>query len=357
MYNLDRYHFKYALGYYVSNGIKVLQDSALILKKIIQFIGMHRLAAIPVNYTVLYDYFTDIHPSLTQTIDQAITNKVNITNNLMQEWFDTFLTGQELLELSQLQNELFHIAKQLTVVTSQAEGNVSKFDDSLMECQNELEGATDNASLSAIVAMLVNSTSSMQVAMQQMKQQIHSSQQEITSLKSHLEIATVKAITDPLTGLVNRKGLEMAIKQALETKEKHLLPCLLMLDIDHFKTINDTYGHAIGDRAIKLVADTVKNQIKGKDTAARYGGEEFAVLLVDTSLENSWTVAEKIRRMIEAIKIKRVDDQKQICGVTVSIGIAQYQPENSIIYFIEQADIALYQSKNEGRNRTTIFKA
>ena len=193
--------------------------------------------------------------------------------------------------------------------------------------------------------------------MEQMKQQISASQLKITSLQERLDMATIEALTDPLTGLTNRKGLSMAIDEALASAEQsQVYPCLLMLDIDHFKKINDSFGHLLGDKAIKSVADTLKKQIKGKDTAARYGGEEFSVLLPETELKNAWTVAENIRRIIESMTIKRKNDKQEICRMTISIGIARYHPSGSITDFIEQADNALYQSKNTGRNRVTIFE-
>ncbi len=334
------------------------KDSTDILKLVIQFIGQNQLAAIPVNYTVLYEYFSNAHPLLNQVFDEAITAKTLITDDVMQKWFDKFLKGFDLIELSQSQSELHRIANQLTAITTQAQGNVSKFDISLTECKNEMSANPDNVSLTSVVAMLMNSTSSMQLAMEKMDQKINASQQEITSLQSRLDIATVEAVTDPLTGLLNRKGLMMAIEKALSDQDKlKPFPCLLMLDIDRFKSINDKYGHSIGDRAIKIVADTLKNQTKGKDTTTRYGGEEFAVLLPNTELQNAMIVAENIRKTTETIKIKRIDDESELCRMTISIGITQYQSDLSITNFIEQADLAMYQSKNSGRNQTTVYKS
>lgn len=342
----------------MTKNIKSSEQSTEILKKTIHFIGQLQLAAIPVNYTVCYEYFCGGHPSLNQTIDKAITDQLPITNDVMQQWFDTFLYGYDLIELNQSQTELFRIANQLAVITAQAEGNVSQFDNSLNDCKSELDQTVDNSSLSSVVSMLLISTSSMQVAMEQMKSEINTSKQEIASLQDRLDVASIEALVDHLTGLTNRKGLIAAIDEALTTAgETENYPCLLMLDIDFFKNINDTYGHLLGDRAIKLVADTLRNQIKGKDTAARYGGEEFAVLLPETEMQNAWTVAENIRRAVEKIRIKRKDDQQEICRITVSIGITRYQPDESITDFIEHSDIAMYQSKNTGRNRTTIFEA
>ena len=151
----------------------------------------------------------------------------------------------------------------------------------------------------------------------------------------------------------------MALKETLSTAGEPSVasPCLLMLDIDHFKKINDSFGHLLGDKVIKMVARTLKNQIKGKDIAARYGGEEFSVLLPETELKNAWTVAENIRRMIESMSIKRAHDKQEVCRMTISIGVARYQSDESVTDFIGRADNALYHSKNTGRNRVTVFEA
>jgi len=334
------------------------QQSTDILKKTIQFIGQHDLAAIPIHYTVCYEYFRDEHPLLNQAINKALTNKTAITDKVMQRWFDTFLLDYDLKNLNQAQTDLNKIANKLALTTTQAEDNVSQFDSSLKDCKNELSSTTNSSSLSSIVSQLLDSSSSMQIAMDQMKQQLSDSQQEIASLHNRLKMATVEALTDPLTELTNRKGLSMALKETLSTVDQSAAcPCLLMLDIDHFKNINDNFGHVLGDKAIKMVASTLKNQIKAKDTAARYGGEEFSILLPDTELKNAWTVAENIRRIIESMCIKRTHDQHELCRMTISIGIARYQSDESVTDFIGRADNALYQSKNTGRNRVTVFEA
>jgi diguanylate cyclase len=333
-----------------------IKSSTEILKQAIQFIGQHNVTAVPINYTVSYEYCRGEHVVLRQAIDQAIDNKQPITNEVMQRWFDTFILGYNLQELSESQLALNKIASQLAITTTQAEENVSQFDNSLKECKNGLNVSLDSSSLSSIVSLLLTSTSTMQVAIAQMKQKITASQQEIASLKDRLAMATIEATTDPLTGLANRKGLSMAINEAiLFAQQSHNYPCLLMLDIDFFKKINDNFGHLIGDKAIKILADTLKKQIKGKDTAARYGGEEFAILLLEADLENALKVAENIRRIIENLKITRTNDSQEVFRITISIGIARYQADQSINDFIEHADNALYQSKNTGRNRVTIF--
>ena len=128
---------------------------------------------------------------------------------------------------------------------------------------------------------------------------------------------------------------------------------LVLLDIDHFKKVNDNYGHLLGDKVIRFVGSIMKNCVKGKDMVSRYGGEEFAILLPDTGHEGALVVAENIRASIEAGKLVRSDTRKPIGTITASLGVAQYQAGESNEEFIARADEALYYAKGNGRNQVT----
>ena len=326
-----------------------------LLKLVLTFIGTHGLSANPVNYTVCYEYLLGTKVTLKQEIDKHLSAKIPLTGQLMETWYETFLTdvGQASLRISQA--DLIEVIAKLADSTSLAEAQVHQFDQTLRHSEQELVKSSN--SLDAIVSYLLDSTKTMQVSMEVMKQQIQDSQDEIIALQERLESALQEALTDPLTGLTNRKGLSNAIENLLLSVELlNSTPSLLMLDIDHFKKINDTYGHPLGDRVIKMVGDILKQQIKGKDTAARYGGEEFCIVLPETELTDAVKVAEKIRQTIEKTRINRASDNQEICRITISIGVACYQRDQSITDWFERADSALYQSKNEGRNRVTCFE-
>jgi diguanylate cyclase len=123
------------------------------------------------------------------------------------------------------------------------------------------------------------------------------------------------------------------------------------MDIDHFKHINDSYGHAIGDIVIRNVADVVRKCIRGEDIAVRYGGEEFLVLLPNTQLEGAITVAEAIRRRIEALRLVRKNDNFALAPFTISLGVAKRRGNDDRDSLVERADKALYQAKSSGRNQ------
>ena len=153
----------------------------------------------------------------------------------------------------------------------------------------------------------------------------------------------------------NRKSLEIKLDELTAwAKEKNADLCLLMIDIDHFKTFNDKYGHLVGDEVLRKVGRALVDSVKGKDFVARYGGEEFAVLLPSTPLGGGLAVAEILRKNIAETDLVRKDTGASIGLVSVSIGVARYRPEaDSIAMLISRADNALYRSKIGGRNRVT----
>ena len=160
---------------------------------------------------------------------------------------------------------------------------------------------------------------------------------------------------DALTGLSNRRTFEAALNRETDRVARSGEPALLLyLDIDHFKRVNDTYGHAVGDLVIRAVADTLAECVRPMDMPARIGGEEFAIILPNCSPAFGQTVAERIRARVEARVIQASPTQH--LGVTVSVGGA-YAPQwvrSSARWWIERADLQLYRAKSEGRNRTCL---
>jgi diguanylate cyclase (GGDEF)-like protein len=157
------------------------------------------------------------------------------------------------------------------------------------------------------------------------------------------------ALTDSLTGCVNRRSFEMQLERDLRLATRMRQPVsLVMLDIDHFKRVNDTYGHDAGDAALRFLADVLRDELRGVDTAARYGGEEFAVILPQANLEGALIVAERLRARIESTEIP------EIGHITASIGVATFPLHaNSRAQLVSTADHALYEAKRDGRNRVS----
>lgn len=161
--------------------------------------------------------------------------------------------------------------------------------------------------------------------------------------------------TDRLTGLFNRGHWEELVVQEFKRVTRTGHPCsMIMFDIDHFKKINDNYGHPAGDEVIRQTAATLQDCIRETDVGGRYGGEEFGVLLINTESEDARIVAERIRESIEALTVTH---EAHVIKYTVSLGIAEMSGSmDNHEQLIHQADQALYQSKEGGRNQATVFK-
>jgi len=171
---------------------------------------------------------------------------------------------------------------------------------------------------------------------------------------AHLYREALKvASQDPLTGVHNRTALDKALDREVELARRHRTALsLIMIDVDRFKSINDTYGHAVGDRALRQVAECIVRCARESDIVFRYGGEEFVLLLSNTALCGARFLAERIREAAERLELR--------CGaqprkVTVSIGVAALEPGDDRLRLLERADSALYASKTEGRNRVTAL--
>ena len=175
-------------------------------------------------------------------------------------------------------------------------------------------------------------------------------------LRHNVQLSLEMAITDQLTGLHNRRYMARHLDSLISNAQKSNKPLsFLIMDIDHFKSVNDTHGHDIGDEVLREFANRISANIRGIDLACRYGGEEFVVAMPDTDLDLAYTIAERLRKSVETtpFEISRVPGT---LNVTISIGIAVSQGEgDNAEKLLHRADQALYRAKREGRNR--VIKA
>lgn len=184
--------------------------------------------------------------------------------------------------------------------------------------------------------------------------ELSSAMQSLLQLRHQLEIehriATDAARTDELTGLNNRRAFFERAEEIFALARRHQLPlCALLIDIDHFKRVNDTYGHAAGDQVLKAVAETLKSSLRESDLYGRLGGEEFAVLLPGTDSASAHLIAEKLRHAVQSMGVL---NDRLVLRVTISIGLTEddlHCPDLRSLLAI--ADAAMYQAKSKGRNQ------
>ncbi|WP_024955297.1 GGDEF domain-containing protein [Sulfurospirillum arcachonense] len=182
-------------------------------------------------------------------------------------------------------------------------------------------------------------------------------QKTINKLQKQEEELKLLASTDPLTKLFNRRYFTEVSGHILDlAKRNNENMSIIMLDIDKFKNINDTYGHKVGDDTLVVFAETLNNFKRKSDVVCRFGGEEFVILLPETNVEGASKIAHKIRKVIEELIIKI--DEKIELNFTVSVGVSQVniEKDNNIEAAINRADKALYQAKDTGRNKTVVIE-
>jgi diguanylate cyclase len=312
-----------------------------------------RQTAVPRNYEIWYVYATGYNAHLNKIINETLARNGKLTETDLEQIYETYLSHIKTSDrIDKVGARVIGEIDDVMRFINDALGMSANYDASLAGASERLLSAENRDQVKAIVEFLVNSTQQMRATNKALEQRLILSKADISSLQQSLEAIKAESLSDPLTGLANRKyfdrSIQMAVQNALASGEPL---SLVMFDIDHFKYFNDTYGHLTGDQVLRLVATSLKQTIKGQDITARYGGDEFAVLLPDTALRQALTVADHIRRAVMSKELKKKSTGEMLGRVTVSIGVSMLEPGDNTESLIERADVCLYAAKRAGRNR------
>ncbi|MCP5150199.1 MAG: diguanylate cyclase [Ectothiorhodospiraceae bacterium] len=312
----------------------------------------HGVPPTPRNYAVWYEYAAGTNAALRTAIDRALGGGDVVDACVTERLFDEYLAPFDEARFARAREALNRLASGIQGSVEAADGEVGRYEASLTDFVSQLGGEVELDGLRDLVDTMARDTRAVRASSAELRQHLQESRKEAESLRAELERVKEEAITDALTGLANRKAFDRIIGDLVGAGVAGDRQCsLLMVDIDHFKRFNDTYGHLLGDKVIRFVGNAMRQCVKGRDTVARYGGEEFAVILPDTPLAGALAVAETIRGSIEAGRLVRTDTKEPIGNVTVSIGASSFRPGELADDFIKRADEALYRAKGGGRNR------
>ena len=312
-----------------------------------------RQPAVPRNYEIWYVYATGYNAALNKIINETLARQGRLTDSDLEQIYETYLSQLRTTDrIDKVGARVINEIDDVMALITDALNMTTSFGHNLDGATQKLGAAHDLSTVMSVVQSLVKSTLEMRENNKVLEARLIVSKQEIGNLQQSLEAIRAETLTDPLTGLGNRKYFDRTIEDAVKHALQHSEPLsLLMFDIDHFKSFNDSYGHLTGDQVLRLVAQSLKQTIKGQDITARYGGEEFAVVLPNTALRQALTVADHIRRAVMAKELKKKSTGEILGRVTISVGVSMLKSGDDTDALIERADACLYAAKRNGRNR------
>ena len=330
--------------------------SAEILRLLLQKMAAHPAAFTPFTYALWYEFITGINPPLSKAVNVLLDDKRPIDDDTVHQLYAEHIADGDIEAEQAFKHNMQKVLENLAKFTEATDDEAGKFNAGLQKHGEKLSQGLDAESLQGLVGEIAQETRIMRSSVDSLQDKLQESKGEVERLQQELMNARSEALLDPLTGVFNRRGFEAQMRNLAANPEMQgKQVSFLMLDIDFFKKINDTYGHLFGDKVIRVIAEVLKAQVKGQDSVARLGGEEFAVILPDTPLQGARTVAEHIRQLIERGKIRRLDKDESVGGITISAGIAACDVGADWLATLGYADEALYASKQGGRNRSTIY--
>jgi diguanylate cyclase len=251
----------------------------------------------------------------------------------------------------QLESEAAAILK---LVRSYIESS-HKYSDTLANAGKTLPASADADQVRSVVQFLIAENEKMQRDAADLRRNLEQSRSQIEKLRSNLAEAEELGLSDALTSVGNRRCFDRILAKEISVAHANgTTMCLVMGDIDHFKRINDIFGHLVGDEVLRMFARLLVDNVKSGDTVARYGGEEFAIILPQTELEEAKQLTERIRKEFEEKRLVVNECGRQIGTITASFGIAQLAEGDDPETLIQRADDKLFEAKHAGRNRVAM---
>jgi len=333
-------------------------DTNEIARKVLPTMSREQIPVTPENYRVWFEYMIGTNPELMKEIDAYLAEGTQFDDARNRKLYVKYFgEGKERI-VQEISQATFRILKEaLEGVVST--GRVTQdYSERLNRFATRLEkDELDPHALKEMIEALILDTRKVEQSSSELSQQLDKAKQEANELRQRLEQAEREATRDVLTGLYNRKYVGKALQTQYALYQEEGAPfSVIMIDVDHFKKINDTYGHKVGDSVLSFIGQTITASVKGMDVPARYGGEEFIVLLPATTAEDACKLADSLRKQISRKPLKVTKTQKTIGTVTVSCGIAQIRDGDSVDSVVDRADQTLCLAKKSGKNNVKSEK-
>lgn len=309
----------------------------------------------PVNFELWLHWLSEPGSPLGQEIRRLLADDVVITDEISERLAAEHLPrGRFSDEIRDAGAVLDRELSTMAAVIAKAQESQAAYGQTLAGASTRIDPAAEPAVLLDVVTTLTKATNEVQAESATLEKRLETSTQEVARLRVHLEQVRRDAMTDALTGLANRKAFDEALLRACEEADAQRQPLTLaIIDIDHFKRFNDTWGHQTGDQVLRYVASVIGRAAKASRVAARFGGEEFALICPGETAAIVEAALDAIRTEIGARSLRRRSTSEDLGTVTVSAGLAQHSFGKSGSDLLDRADEALYASKRGGRNQVT----
>lgn len=325
-------------------------------QRALELIKAYGSSACPRSYEVWYTYVSGHKPLMNDAIKRITNEQGTLSDSDIETLYGAHLSGHHFSDEAQRtgENVLSEIG-QVVETLDLALRSTAKYGKSLEAFSEDLAGPVDRIRVRNMVESLVLATRDVASTNQTLEARLMETRSEMEALQETLEAVRLEALTDPLTGIGNRKHFEeMLVKSIDQAVAQHTPLTLIIIDIDHFKRFNDTYGHLTGDQVLRLVGVTMRERVKTKATLARFGGEEFSVILPETTLEAAQGMAEQIREAVMSRELVKRSTGESLGKVTISLGVAAFRKDDTAVSLLERADQCMFAAKRSGRNRTVL---
>ena len=328
------------------------ERSAEVLRAALAHMGRHDAAFNPITFAVWYEHTAGINARLSRAIDDCLRTEPRLGDQTMARLYREFVSEVDDVSMERASGELQRLMAGMAETAARTGSQAGAFGDQLSGLNEALHGHRPDA-LATLLDQAMAGTAEMRAAAAALQQQVELSRREIDRLRDDLSRARDEALIDPLSRVLNRKGFDQRVQALLDTPvTPGRAHCVVMMDIDHFKHVNDSHGHVMGDRILQAVAEVMRTTVTDPNhSVARYGGEEFAILMPQSTLAAAAAVAELIRQRVGDMKVRDRRTQHVVLTVTISGGVAAMSPGDDASSLVARADELLYAAKAAGRDR------
>ena len=329
-------------------------------ERVVAAMRQHGSPSYPRAFEVWYAHLSGEMPAVSMAMSAIVASgDGTVSANDIDALYERFINTERFSRQAERTSvQVLGEIDSMMALVDKALGSSELYHGRLAAMSEEVPPTTDRQKLREWVQALVLSTREEVARKAQLEAELRNSATEIRNLREALESTRAEALTDPLTGLANRRHFEEMLQKSIDQATLRREPfALVMADIDFFKRFNDAHGHLTGDQVLRLVARTMKDKFKEKAIISRFGGEEFAIILPEADVIAGKFGAETVRQALLTRELIKRSTNENLGRITISLGVASYRRGDTSGSLVDRADQALMQAKRDGRNRTVTEDA